>query len=203
MTEEEVLAVINNIANRLAYKFKFGYHDIEDMKQQARLEAWKGLASYDNKRPLENFLWTHVRNRLFNLKRDKYQRPDKPCLHCPFAAYLADTDECGKYLDKMDCELYEGWQNRNSAKRNIMSPIGISNVQDEEEESMKRHYDLDSVMARKEIIDIIEQHISVKLRRDYLTMKFGGKLSKQKRERLKEAIEVLLEERGIDVEEAW
>ena len=66
MTEEQVLQTINNIANRLAAKFKFGYHELEDMKLQARLFEWQGLKNYDGVRPLENFLWTHVRNRLYN-----------------------------------------------------------------------------------------------------------------------------------------
>ena len=84
MTEEEVLETIEKIANKLCYKFKFGYHGVEDMKQQATLFALEGLDSYDEKRPLENFLWTHVRNRLFNYKRDNFERPDKPCFSCVF-----------------------------------------------------------------------------------------------------------------------
>ena len=59
-TESEVIDIINTVADRLCYKFKFGYHSAEDMKQQARLFAWQGLEKYDGKRPLENFLWTHV-----------------------------------------------------------------------------------------------------------------------------------------------
>ena len=32
-SEQEVIDIIDGIANRLCYKFKFGYHDPEDMKQ--------------------------------------------------------------------------------------------------------------------------------------------------------------------------
>ena len=53
MTEEEVLKTIEHIANKLCYKFKFGYHGVEDMKQQATLFALEGLEAYDEKRPLE------------------------------------------------------------------------------------------------------------------------------------------------------
>jgi DNA-directed RNA polymerase specialized sigma subunit len=83
VSEEEFLTVLDNISKRLGHKFKFGYHNFDDMKQQAAIFALEGLEKYDKKRPLENFLWTHVRNRLFNYKRDNYQRPDKPCLSCP------------------------------------------------------------------------------------------------------------------------
>ena len=84
VNESEFLEVWEKISKKLGYKFKFGYHSHEDMKQQAAIFALEGLKNYDNKRPLENFLWTHVRNRLFNYKRDNYQRPNKPCLTCPF-----------------------------------------------------------------------------------------------------------------------
>ena len=47
MTEEQVVQIIDGITNRLAGKFKFGYHDLDDMKQQARLFAWEGLENYD------------------------------------------------------------------------------------------------------------------------------------------------------------
>ena len=55
MTEQQVVQIINNIANRLASKFKFGYHELEDMRQQARLFAWEGLENYDGIRPLRKF----------------------------------------------------------------------------------------------------------------------------------------------------
>ena len=71
MTEEQVVQTIDIIANRLAKKFKFGYHDIDDMKQQARLFAWEGIENYDGVRPLANILWTHVRYRLYYFKRIK------------------------------------------------------------------------------------------------------------------------------------
>jgi len=54
VNEEEFLTVLENISKRLAYKFNFGYHSIEDMKQQAAIFALEGLKKYDNSRPLEN-----------------------------------------------------------------------------------------------------------------------------------------------------
>ena len=74
MQEDELIAIVDKIANRFANTFKFGYHELEDMKQQAWQVALEGLKDYDGKRPLENFLWTHVRNRLYNFKRDNLKR---------------------------------------------------------------------------------------------------------------------------------
>ena len=58
ISQEDVLKIIERIVNRLSSKFKFGYYDIDDIKQEARIEALNGLAHYDEKRPLENFLDT-------------------------------------------------------------------------------------------------------------------------------------------------
>ena len=78
--EAEFLEVLDKITKKLIHKFRFGYHNAEDMKQQASIFALEALDRYDGKRPLEIFLWTHVRNRLFNFKRNNYQRPDSPCI---------------------------------------------------------------------------------------------------------------------------
>ena len=74
VSESEFVQVWEKISKKLGYKFKFGYHSHEDMKQQAAIFALEGLKNYDYKRPLENFLWTHVRNRLFNFKRNNFSK---------------------------------------------------------------------------------------------------------------------------------
>ena len=52
VSETELLRVIDVISKKLAYKFKFGYHEIEDMKQQISIFAIEGLKNYDHKRPI-------------------------------------------------------------------------------------------------------------------------------------------------------
>ena len=130
VNEEEFLIVLENISKRLGNKFKFGYHTFEDMKQQAAIFALEGLKRYDSSRPLENFLWTHVRNRLFNYKRDHYQRPDVPCNTCPFfdKHRVKTQSQCTEFSNRNDCELYNAWYTRNNAKKNIMKPVDIENT---------------------------------------------------------------------------
>ena len=43
VSEVEFLKVVDIIAKKLSYKFKFGYHNIEDMKQQITIFAIEGL----------------------------------------------------------------------------------------------------------------------------------------------------------------
>ena len=72
MTEQQVIETINKVISRYIYKFRFGYYESEDIRQEAFIIAMEALERYDEKRPLENFLAVHVKNRLSNFKRDKF-----------------------------------------------------------------------------------------------------------------------------------
>ena len=200
MTEKEVLEVIDKVATKLAYKFKFGYHDIEDMKQQGRLFAIQGMDNYDDSRPLENFLWTHVRNRLFNYKRDNFERPDRPCYSCPFydPGCKSSINECEEFEDKQECDLYSGWLSRNSSKKNLMSPIGISEVKNDKEGNMNMPSSLLEKLANKELLTLIDQNIPLELRLDYLRLKNGLKLPRPKRDAIIGSIKNILKENNLD-----
>jgi hypothetical protein len=192
--ETEFVRVVENISKRLGYKFKFGYHDFDDMKQQAYIFALEGLQKYDNKRPLENFLWTHIRNRLFNYKRNNYQRPDKPCLTCPLydKSYSCSTNQCSKYTNKSDCELYSNWSIRNEAKKNIMQPTYI----DKEPESYRSSNLVDSI-GDKEILQFLDLNVSSEYRENYLKLKHGLKIPKQQLLKLKQYIQNLIVENNL------
>ena len=190
VSEEEFLIVLDNISKRLAHKFRFAYHDIEDMKQQAAIFAIEGLEKYDNKRPLENFLWTHVRNRLFNYKRNNYQRPDKPCLNCPFfdKNLTQSTNQCSKFSNKNDCDLYASWSKRNEAKKNIIQP---SHIEDESYYKSKGDFNLN--VQNQELIKFLDDNIETEYRENYLKLKHGVKIPKQQLNKLKKHILSLME----------
>ena len=65
-TEEEVVEILHRVADKLKYKFKFGYHDFEDIRQEAIIFGLDSLEKYNGKHPLENFLWVTIHNKLFN-----------------------------------------------------------------------------------------------------------------------------------------
>lgn len=192
VTEEEFLTVLDNIAKRLGHKFRFGYHDFDDMKQQAAIFAMEGLEKYDNSRPLENFLWTHVRNRLFNYKRNNYQRPDKPCLTCPLfdKGYKQSDNQCLKYTDKTDCELYASWASRNDAKKNIMQP---SYIEVDHHSHKLQTNDFTHLIQNQEIIKFLDENIHADFRESYLKLKHGSKIPKQQLVKLQKHIFKLME----------
>jgi DNA-directed RNA polymerase specialized sigma24 family protein len=174
ISDEEFVSVLNKVTKKLIYKFKFGYHEVEDMKQQAAIFALEALEKYDHKRPLENFLWTHIRNRLFNFKRDKYQRPDKPCLTCPLydPKLKCSSSGCSKYSNKLDCDLYNTWMSRNERKKNLNQLTSISQNYD-----LSSSLDLINDASNKEIVDLLDEHLSYKYREIFLKIRHGEKVS--------------------------
>ena len=199
--EAEFLAVIDNISRRLGHKFRFGYHSFDDMKQQCAIFALEGLEKYDNKRPLENFLWIHVRNRLFNFKRDNYQRPDKPCFVCKFydAHCSKSVNQCLEYSDKANCEEYSAWNTRNTNKKNIMKPVGIEDLK-ETQKSFQNHFDVGEIVNRKQIIRILDEHVPAPYRETYLRLKYGERIYKSDLNKLLEVTNKILEEHKYDLE---
>lgn len=74
--EAKVIDTIMKIAKRLAPKYVFTGYDIDDIEQEAFLIGVAGLEKYDPSRPLENFMYTHINNRLKTFKRNNYYRMD-------------------------------------------------------------------------------------------------------------------------------
>ena len=195
INEDEFLNIVDIISKKLAYKFKFGYHDYEDMKQQISIFALEGLKNYDHKRPLENFLWTHVRNRLFNYKRDNYQRPDKPCLSCPLHNPQLSSG-CEKYSNKNDCDLYEAWSKRNSVKKNLMHLTTIDEIKDYGNAFNSGDDSLINSVSSKEILTIVEKHLNGEDRIIYLKVKSGSKVSKGDMKKLTTKLQQIIKDHG-------
>jgi len=174
MTEQEVLAVIEKIANRYCHKFKFGYFTAEDIKQEAFIIAVDALDRYDETRPLENFLSSHVKNRLINFKRDNYCRQQKE-----------------------DADIK--WELRNNAKKFLMEPLDISNIRDEQEKNMRNENDFIEDIFTREMFDLIDSELPVDLRSDYLRIKDGVYVPKPRRQQIYDEISKIIN--GEDNEE--
>lgn len=190
LTEEQVLEAIDKVVGRLAYKFKFGYHDIEDMKQQATQEALKCLDQWDGVRPLENFMWTHVHNRLYNFKRDNYARLNKPCDTCPFW----QNKQCTKYDNQLDCDLYDGWVRRNEAKKALMSTV-------EHQDITPHESDINDQVFGKSIFYLLNSKIPPYAREDWIRFTNNLKLPKTRRLALIELMKEIVQEEGISIDE--
>lgn len=72
----ETIKKIQEIATGLAKRYTFPNYDKDDIEQEAFIIGLESMARYDPDRPLENFLRVHMKNRLLNLRRDKYYRSE-------------------------------------------------------------------------------------------------------------------------------
>lgn len=205
-TEQEIIQAIETVGNMLAAKFKFGYHELKDMKQQAAFFALDvGLPKYDpdNGASLTTFLYTVVHNQLFNFKRDKFMRTDKPCLNCPLKAYDPHYDrshnQCTAYEDKYDCQPFKEWITRNEAKRNIMNPVDIEVINQESESGLLLEDRAGLSVDYMSVVEIIDRDIPVKFRSKWIKLKNDIRMGESEKRELLEEIHKILEENDISV----
>jgi len=181
--------IIDRIVKMLGKKYKFGYYDLEDMMQEGRMLALKAIETYDEERPLENFLSVYIKNRFINLKRDKYFRATIPCVTCPFYDLhcKVSTNQCAEFTDKMECERYAYWYKVNRAKQNLIDSIDIDSVDHDNEKSTTMYARLDEHFEGKQLRDYIEANISIEFRADYLKMMSNADARKSHQARVPKA----------------
>lgn len=75
LTDQEVIDLITEVAERIVPKYVFGYYDVEDLVQEAIIIGLKGLRKYDKDAgELENFMSIYLSSRMKNFKRNNYYR---------------------------------------------------------------------------------------------------------------------------------
>jgi DNA-directed RNA polymerase specialized sigma24 family protein len=186
MTPKE-LKVIQKVARALSGRYTFGYYDKEDIQQECFLIAVEALTDYDEtKGTLENFLYTHLNNRLKNFLRKHYYRKTFTCVYC------GGNDPT--------CESCERRRWRFAIKKNLMEPIDIDNVNCNAEPNAYEYQNLHEQLELEEIFTIINKHLEVHLRADYLRMLEGLHVPKPKREVIENRILEILEEYGYERE---
>lgn len=185
--EAEVVAIIGRVSRAVAARYRFGYHDAEDMAQEATIEALEVIeeGKYDPGRPLENFLYRHLRRRLSNFKRKYWARMERPCSCCDVANPPAEP-----------CKKFEDWRRRNATKRNIMRPIGMGQVNDEREVNMRDESEAHEEATIRELRSMIDRRLPVSLRADYLRLLDGRSIPAERRESIREAVSSILRPDG-------
>jgi len=183
---DEVLKTIDTVVNRLAKKFTFGYYEVEDIKQEGvvlALEVLKG-DKYDPSRPLENFLYIHLRRRLGNFKRDNYYRLEPPCPK-------PDSE------DDKDFPKWNAWNKRKETRRNLMEPLDIDGIHDECEPNMRMESDIINNTELAEILQKIDRDLPTDLRADLLRMRANVNIPKLRKEKVIEAVKKIIHDGEI------
>lgn len=194
LTEAKVVAAIEHVARVLAHNYVFGYFDLDDVRQEAARFAVEALPRYDPggfddggepRRRLENFLFSHVKNRLINLVRDKYHRNDPPCGLC-------HTGRQAEHPDGRVCDRYRAWKARQGAKANLARPLDIGGVADECEPALREESAVEAEAHLDEAVARIDAALPPELRADYLRMRAGERLPRGRRAKVVEAVRGIL-----------
>jgi len=199
-TEEQVLEDIEYVTERLSRHFKFGYYTKEDIKQEGCLEALRGIKKYNPHRgtTLRTFLYTHVRNRFINMRRNKCFSQNMPCVGCGFRDKNKKKAKsgCHEFDDKIKCESYRRWADANKRKGNLINSYGIIKSSDDNLD-IPINFDVVDHIYKKEILQIIDENLPFSFREDYCRFLQGARISQTKKELLIEAIKSLLNDKGI------
>jgi DNA-directed RNA polymerase specialized sigma24 family protein len=187
MTESQVIAIMEKVVSVLAPSFRFGHYDVDDIKQEGIYFAIQAMERYDESRPLENFLYSHVKNRLINLKRDKYRRNDSPCPNCHNA-----IDGHTEHPDGQYCEKYISWRTRNMCKQSLMNPLDITSINYERDTNHSAVYDVEV----RELIELVDEFLPPDLRASLLQMRAGQSVPKSRRLEVERAVKQILEDEG-------
>lgn len=190
ITEQQLMEAIENAVRILGPSFTFGIYELEDIRQEAMLEGMRVIARYDASRPLDNFIYTCVRNRLIRLKRDKLRRNDFPCKLCHAAEGNRSLHEDGQF-----CQKHLAWKKRNDAKAHLMRPLGL----DHHDEEKSRHEEaVVSKVELREILSIIDEHLDVDLRATYLQMRAGKSVPPARRLAVENAVREILNAKSTE-----
>lgn len=171
-TEKQVLDAIERVAASVPTSFLFGSHDIEDLRQLARLLCIEALEKrqYDPSRPIDNYLQVCVRGGILNWRRKHLWRTDCPCDKCHAGEFCRKGEPCKKYRD---------WLARNTTKANLQHPLGLEIMPAESEPQFEEAF---SKLEVEELYEIIDREMPIELRATWLQMRDGVNVPKVKRQ---------------------
>ncbi len=148
---------------------------------------------YDpSRRPLESFLYRHVRNRLINFRRDHYYRNDPPCSECHSGS------PCGK--DGTLCKRYSQWSERNRSKVSLMQTLDLRD-RPEARESDAETPVLDKV-EYDDLVRLLDEKLPVELRSAYVRMLDGASVECVTKRKVRQAVADIMREAGIEPPES-
>lgn len=176
ISEAQFVDAVKRICQNIARNYVFGPFTLEDIKQQAFVLAIEALPRYDVSRPLENFLYVHICNRLNNLRRDFYKQTEAPCKLCD---NRMDGDTA--HTDSRFCDQHRQWLVKNSRKHRVVQPADIT-VSDSS--SYAASDNVLEKLEQEELLVKIDKFLPVEHRSAYLKLREGVALPKAKLEEL-------------------
>lgn len=193
-SEEELIAEIEKVVKTVAPSFVCGYYTLEDIESEATIEAIKCLDRYDETRPLPNFLYSHIKKRLTNFRRDHYYRAEAPCNLC-----RKKEDGETLHFDKKHCTRHKSWVGRNTRKQLLMNSARRAVICDDDVMDVLSFAKQSDNFEDKEIFQLVDEKLSAYLREPYLRLMDKAKINPAlKVSLLKELREILCHYIAVD-----
>lgn len=186
-SEAEILSQVKKVATTVSNQISFGYFDKEDIEQEGLIIGISALSLYDFERPLENFLYTSIKNRILNLQRKLLTRTDPPCLLC----HQVINGHSG-HADGKTCESYRKWYKLNFTKRSLMEPMEL------EERPVVGQDTVGDSAELKDILVRIDTVLPIELRSTYLRMRAGENVSADLKEKVESFVREFLYKESDD-----
>ncbi len=161
--DKETLDVIDGVLRKLASKHTFDSYEADDMYQEGFIIACHALKAYDPSKgtKLSTFLYTHLSKRLKNFIRDHSVRIKNHCIH--HTEYVASCPNCKRRQATQD------------KKKGIQRPKGIDGM------DFSKHSEGMEEIELREIEKRINMALPKDMREDYLRMKAGDYVTRQRK----------------------
>jgi DNA-directed RNA polymerase specialized sigma24 family protein len=172
---EAQMTTILSVAQKVAPKFAFGIYDSDDMIQEAIILGMDCVSRYDPERgPFENFVATHISNRLrtFVRKHSVRNAPDVP-------------------KSSLD---YVHWERSFGPKKRLQEALPLDDVSS----SLTTEIDIINQLSMEDIQRAIDKNLPVEYRADYLRMLNNVHVPKGRRNKIKEILISILAEHGYE-----
>jgi hypothetical protein len=193
-TEEQVIAVIAEVARQLGKRLCFGPHTQQDIEQEIAMTCLEVLLTdkFDPQRNLKAFLLIHSRNRLLNKRRKEVCRTDSPCRACQHQQPHQPSEAC---------EKYKRWQARQERRRKAYYALPLDKIDDEKERQMAIACQVEEDVEIREVLDLIDEALDVETRRLWLQLRAGVSLPTTAKKRVLKEVKAILEEAGVELPE--
>jgi DNA-directed RNA polymerase specialized sigma24 family protein len=192
VNEEQFLLALDKVVEVITNKVSVVGMDRDDLAQFVRLEAIGVVQKFDPSRGrLGAFLYRGVYRRVLNHIRNTVRRTDPPCDRC------ASGDYC---QEGSPCRFHSKWVTRNNAKASAASPLGLDCIRDEHEERTRFTPAIEDDVATREILDLLDQRLTVQERQVLLRMRAGERVEAPKRRRVQNRVLEVLQEAGVPLD---
>lgn len=202
MDNEKVIEAVNKFAGYLASVYKFGFYEIDDLKQEAMVRAFQAMnnGTYDDSKDLDQYLFMTVKNHFKNIHRKYRQQNKPPCLTCPLydPNFKSSLNQCSEYADKNDCQPFNEFINKYENRQSLLQPSDITSISDEDKNELVIDYNLLEDLAQTELYDYVDRNIAPLVRNDFLRMIAGVKLHPDNIRRVQLEVARVMIEGGFD-----